>query len=84
MTVWVADAHAHGQRLVSVIKTETALEEYTTEDQSSVLRFLLAKRLNAKDIHKKCFLFTVGSVCRVKLGGTHFADDEGFVTEVQK
>jgi hypothetical protein len=27
---------------------------------------LWAKGLNAKDIHKKCILFTVGSVCRVK------------------
>jgi hypothetical protein len=52
------------------------------------VRFLLAKGLNAKDIHKKkCFLFTVGSVCRVKrsqLGGRRFADDEEFETEVRK
>jgi hypothetical protein len=31
----------------------TALQEFTTEEQRSVLRFFLwAKRLNAKDIHK--------------------------------
>jgi hypothetical protein len=28
--------------------------------------FVWAKVLNAKDIHKKYFLFTVGRVCRVK------------------
>jgi hypothetical protein len=47
----------------------TVLEGSTTEVQRSVLRFfffLWEKGLNAKDIHKKCFLFTVGSVCRVK------------------
>jgi hypothetical protein len=36
---------------------------------------------------KKCFLFTVGSVCRVKrfhLGGKRFADDEEVETEVRK
>jgi hypothetical protein len=31
------------------------LEEYTTEDQISVVRFLWAKGLNAKDIHKEMF-----------------------------
>jgi hypothetical protein len=36
---------------------------------------------------KKCFLFTVGSDCRVKLfttGGKRFADDEKVETEVRK
>jgi hypothetical protein len=36
---------------------------------------------------KKCFLVTVGSVCRVKLfslSGKRFADDEEFETEVRK
>jgi hypothetical protein len=36
---------------------------------------------------KKCFLFTVGSVCRVKrsrLGGKRFADDEEVETEVRE
>jgi hypothetical protein len=36
---------------------------------------------------KKCFLFTVGSVCRVKrfsLGDKLFSDDEEFEAEVQK
>jgi hypothetical protein len=36
----VADAHAHLQRLVSVVEITTVLEEYTTEEQSAVVRFL--------------------------------------------
>jgi hypothetical protein len=65
----------------------TLLEEYTTEKQRSVARFLWAKELNAKDIHKEIFLFNVGSVRRVKrfhLGGKYFADDEEIETEVRK
>jgi hypothetical protein len=30
----------------------TMFEEHTTEEQRSVMRFLWAKRLNAKDINK--------------------------------
>jgi hypothetical protein len=47
--------HAHVQKLVSVVIIATALEEYTTENQSSVVRFLWAKRLNAQVIHKEIF-----------------------------
>jgi hypothetical protein len=47
--------HAHVQRLVSVVKMVTALEECTTEEQRSVVNFLWAKGLNAKDIHKEMF-----------------------------
>jgi hypothetical protein len=43
----------------------TVLEEYTTEEKRSVVRFLWAKGLNARDIHKE--MFTVSIVCRVKL-----------------
>jgi hypothetical protein len=43
MTVYVADAHVHVQRLVSLVKMATLLEEYTTEEQRSVVRFLSAK-----------------------------------------
>jgi hypothetical protein len=64
MTVKVADAHAHGQRLVSLVKTATVLEEYSTEEQRYVVLFLWAKGLNAKNIHKE--IFPVGIVCRVK------------------
>jgi hypothetical protein len=42
----VADAHAHGQRLVSVITTATVLE-YTTEEQHSVV-FFVGKRTLCK------------------------------------
>jgi hypothetical protein len=55
MTVYASDAHAQLQRLVSVVKMTTMLEEYTTKEQNSVVRFLLAKGLNAKDIHKEMF-----------------------------
>jgi hypothetical protein len=45
----------------------TVLEECTTEEyRSVVLFFLRAKELNTRDIYKEIFLFTVGSVCRVK------------------
>jgi hypothetical protein len=33
----------------------TVLEEYTTGEQRFVVRFLWAKGLNAKDIHKEMF-----------------------------
>jgi hypothetical protein len=39
MTIKVADAHAHVQRLVSVVKMATIFEEYTTEEQRSVVLF---------------------------------------------
>jgi hypothetical protein len=38
----------------------TMLEEYTTEDQSSVVQYLWAKGLNAKDIHKEVFIICGG------------------------
>jgi hypothetical protein len=52
--------------LVSVAKNETVLEEFTTEEQRSVVRYLWAKGLNTKDIHKNILLFSVGRVFRVK------------------
>jgi hypothetical protein len=52
MTVYLADEHA--QRLVLVVKMTTVLEEYTTEEQLSVVRFFLwENELYAKDVHKK-------------------------------
>jgi hypothetical protein len=71
-----------------------AIERCTTEEQSSVVHiyiyifffFLWAEGLDANDIHKG-FMFTVGSVCRLKLfttGGRSFADDEVLEAEVQK
>jgi hypothetical protein len=40
MKVYEAEAHAHVQRLVSVVKMATVLEKYTTEEQRSVVCFL--------------------------------------------
>jgi hypothetical protein len=63
MTVLVVDAHAHVQRLVSVVKMATVHEGYATEEQRSVVRFFfVGKRL----FINKCFLFTAGSVFRIK------------------
>jgi hypothetical protein len=56
MTVYVADAHAHVQRLVSVVKMATMLEECTAEKQRSLVQFLWARGLNAKeDLHAAGF-----------------------------
>jgi hypothetical protein len=46
--------HAHVQRLVSVAKMATVLE-YPTEELRSVVRFLCAKGLSAREIHKEMF-----------------------------
>jgi hypothetical protein len=48
MTVYVADAHAHVQRLVSIVKMATVLQEYSTEERRFVMRFYLwTTELNA-------------------------------------
>jgi hypothetical protein len=47
--------HAHVQRLVSVYKLATVLEVCTTEEHRSVVRFLWAKCISAKDIQKEMF-----------------------------
>jgi hypothetical protein len=44
--------HVHVQRLISVVRMATALQEFTTKEQSSVVRFLCAKGHNAKNINK--------------------------------
>jgi hypothetical protein len=41
--------------VVSVLKIATVLEEYNTEEQRSVVRFLREKLLRANDIHKEMF-----------------------------
>jgi hypothetical protein len=51
MAVYESDAHAHVRRVVSVVKWATEFEENTTEERRSVVRFLWAKGLSAKDIH---------------------------------
>jgi hypothetical protein len=46
----------HIQRLVLVAKMTTVLEQYTTEEQRSVVRFFfVGKVLNAKNINKEMF-----------------------------
>jgi hypothetical protein len=55
MSVSVAEAHTHVQRLVSVVKVATVREEYATEEQHSVVRFMYAEGLSAKDFHKEMF-----------------------------
>jgi hypothetical protein len=67
----------------------TVLEECTTEEQRSVVLFFFGGQEDSmrKIFMKKCFLFTVGSVCRVKrliTGWQRFADDEKVETEVRK
>jgi hypothetical protein len=67
------------------------LEDRTTKEQCSVVHFLWAKGLNAKDIHKemfpvyggKCLLHLFGRLKKY-LGGKPFADDKEVETEVQK
>jgi hypothetical protein len=58
----------------------TVLEEYPTEKQSSAVRFLWAKRLNAKDIHKEMFPVDGGKCLSRKAVHNwvekRFADDE--------
>jgi hypothetical protein len=55
MPVEVADAHAHVQRLVSIVKTATVLEKYDEEEQRPAVLSLWAKGLNGEDIHKAMF-----------------------------
>jgi hypothetical protein len=43
MIVQVADAHAHVQKLVSVVKMETVLEDCTIEEQCSVVGSFVGK-----------------------------------------
>jgi hypothetical protein len=64
----------------------TVLEVYTNEEQRLVVRFFRQKDSVQKYL-KKCFLFTLGSVCHLEwfhLGGKRFADDEEVETEVRK
>jgi hypothetical protein len=51
MAVYVANANAHVSTLVSTDKIVTLLEEYITEEHRSVVRFLWAKGVNAKEIY---------------------------------
>jgi hypothetical protein len=48
----------------------TVLDENTTEEKRSVVRFLWAKGLNAKDIHKEMFPFYGGKCLPLFTTGT--------------
>jgi hypothetical protein len=49
----MVNAHAHVQRLVSVVKMVTVLEGYTIEKQRCAVCFLWAKGLDAQNINKE-------------------------------
>jgi hypothetical protein len=49
-----------------VVKMATVLDEYTNEEQRSVVRFYGQKDSMQLMFIEKCFLLAVGSVCRVK------------------
>jgi hypothetical protein len=70
MTVYIANAaHAHVQKLVSVVKTVTVLVECTTEKQHFIVRLWRVKALNTKDIHIEMFLVYGGK--RLSLKAVH-------------
>jgi hypothetical protein len=49
MTAYIADTHAGVQRLLSVVKMVTVLEEYYTEEQRYVMCFFfVGKRTQCK------------------------------------
>jgi hypothetical protein len=82
MAVEVADAHAHVQRLGSVVRMVIEHEKCTTEERCSVLRFLWGKKNTMRRIlTKKCFLLTVGCVCRIK---RFTADSRNSFSDVRK
>jgi hypothetical protein len=62
----VAEAHAHIQKLVSLVKMATVLEERHTEEQRSVERSSGQKDSVQTIFIKTYLLFTVLSVCCVK------------------
>jgi hypothetical protein len=66
----------------------TVLEEYATKEQRSAVRFLWAKGLNAKDIHKEMFPVYGGKCLSRKAvhnwAEKRFADDEEVETEARK
>jgi hydroxyethylthiazole kinase-like sugar kinase family protein len=61
VTIWVADAHARVERLVSIVKLATVLE-CATEEQCSVVRFCgqkdaMQRRLKTFPVYDgKCLL----------------------------
>jgi hypothetical protein len=75
----VTGAYAHAQRLVSVVKLATVLVVCILPKSSVLLCVFFGQTDSMKRIFiLECFLFTVGSVSRVK----RFADDVDVETEV--
>jgi hypothetical protein len=62
-----SNVHAYVQRLISVVRMATMLEEYTVKEQCSVVRFCEQKDSMQRIFIKKCFLFVVRSICPIKL-----------------
>jgi hypothetical protein len=66
----------------------TVFEVCTTEEKCSVVRFICGQKDSMqRKLIKNYFLFTVGSLCRVKrfhFGGKRSADNEKVETEVRK
>jgi hypothetical protein len=85
--VYVADAPAHIQRLVSVVKMVTV----TAEDESSIVLLLWTKGLNGKDINKEMLPVYNGKCLSreavhnwVDKREKNFCDDDEVETEVRK
>jgi hypothetical protein len=80
------------KRPVSVVNMAIVTEERTTQDQRSVVRFLLwARGLHTKDIHKEIFPVYGGKYLSrkavhmwVEKRGKRFADGEEVEAEVRK
>jgi hypothetical protein len=53
MTVQVAGGHGHVQRVVSVVKMVTVLEECTTGEKHSVVRFFCGQKESIQRIFIK-------------------------------
>jgi hypothetical protein len=66
MTVQLTDAYKYVQRMVSVVKMATMLEECSTKEQRYVVRFCGRKDSMQRIFIMKCSLFVMGRVCLVK------------------
>jgi hypothetical protein len=86
MTAYAADAHAHGQTLVSVVKMATVFEEYTTEDQRFVVFYFCGQKNSMQRIFIKIMFPVYGGKClshktvhnwleKSSQGRSKFADD---------
>jgi hypothetical protein len=62
----VEDLYAHVQRMISVVKMATVLEKCSAEE----IHFVVLLCGQKDSVHvifiKECFLFRMGSVCRLK------------------